>query len=154
MFAIGRTSGYNCKSGVGQEICNLPWAIHNYYMQYRYSMDDAMLRDRVYPRLKRSINYYLHLLKEGDVLAHPFTRHPGGFVNREGQVHEVIKAARLRISISVLLVADAFERVGRQHVGTIDHAIRVRDQNAPLRKNFSGLKWYPAFFLAAERWIG
>ncbi len=23
-------------------------------------------------------------------------------------------------------------------------AIRVRDQNAPLRKNFSGLKWYPA----------
>ncbi|RMI40782.1 amidohydrolase/deacetylase family metallohydrolase [Streptomyces triticirhizae] len=33
------------------------------------------------------------LLDEGDVLAHPFTRHPGGFVNREGQVHEVIRAA-------------------------------------------------------------
>ncbi len=33
------------------------------------------------------------LLKEGDILAHPFTRHPGGFVNREGQVHDVIKAA-------------------------------------------------------------
>lgn len=33
------------------------------------------------------------LLKEGDVLAHPFTRHPGGFVNREGQVHAVIQAA-------------------------------------------------------------
>jgi dihydroorotase len=33
------------------------------------------------------------LLKPGDVLAHPFTRHPGGFVNREGQVHRVIKAA-------------------------------------------------------------
>ncbi|WGF90882.1 amidohydrolase/deacetylase family metallohydrolase [Marinivivus vitaminiproducens] len=33
------------------------------------------------------------LLKEGDVLAHPFTRHPGGFVNREGQVHHVIQAA-------------------------------------------------------------
>lgn len=33
------------------------------------------------------------LLKEGDVLAHPFTRHPGGFVNREGEVHPVIKAA-------------------------------------------------------------
>lgn len=33
------------------------------------------------------------LLKEGDVLAHPFTRHPGGFVNRQGQVHDVIKAA-------------------------------------------------------------
>lgn len=33
------------------------------------------------------------LLKEGDVLAHPFTRHPGGFVNREGEVHHVIQAA-------------------------------------------------------------
>jgi dihydroorotase len=27
------------------------------------------------------------------VLAHPFTRHPGGFVNREGEVHPVIRAA-------------------------------------------------------------
>ena len=33
------------------------------------------------------------LLKPGDILAHPFTRHPGGFVNREGQVHRVIHAA-------------------------------------------------------------
>ena len=33
------------------------------------------------------------LLKPGDVLAHPFTRHPGGFVNREGEVHRVIRAA-------------------------------------------------------------
>ena len=33
------------------------------------------------------------LLRPGDVLAHPFTRHPGGFVNREGEVHPVIQAA-------------------------------------------------------------
>jgi dihydroorotase len=33
------------------------------------------------------------LLREGDVLAHPFTRHPGGFVNRDGEVHPVIQAA-------------------------------------------------------------
>src|ERR1700712_531995 len=33
------------------------------------------------------------LLKEGDVLAHPFTRHPGGFINPEGQVNPVIQAA-------------------------------------------------------------
>jgi len=33
------------------------------------------------------------LLKPGDILAHPFTRHPGGFVNREGEVHRVIRAA-------------------------------------------------------------
>src|ERR1700749_485088 len=35
----------------------------------------------------------LPLLRSGDVLAHPFTRHPGGFVNREGEVHPVIRAA-------------------------------------------------------------
>ena len=35
-------------------------------------------------------------LRPGDILAHPFTRHPGGFVNREGKVHEVIQAALAR----------------------------------------------------------
>ena len=33
------------------------------------------------------------LLKEGDVLAHPFTRHPGGFVNAKGELHHVLQAA-------------------------------------------------------------
>ena len=33
------------------------------------------------------------LLRQGDVLAHPFTRHPGGFVNERGDVHQVIRAA-------------------------------------------------------------
>jgi dihydroorotase len=32
-------------------------------------------------------------LRPGDVLAHPFTRHPGGFVDRDGNVHSVIRAA-------------------------------------------------------------
>jgi dihydroorotase len=36
------------------------------------------------------------LLKPGDILAHPFTRHPGGFVNREGRVHPVVKEALAR----------------------------------------------------------
>lgn len=34
------------------------------------------------------------LLEEGDVLAHPFTRHPGGFISMEtGEVHPVVWAA-------------------------------------------------------------
>src|SRR5947208_1726218 len=33
------------------------------------------------------------LLQPGDILAHPFTRHPGGFVDRNGNVHAVIRAA-------------------------------------------------------------
>ena len=32
-------------------------------------------------------------LRPGDILAHPFTRHPGGFVNTKGEVHSVIRAA-------------------------------------------------------------
>lgn len=62
--AIGRSSGYHCASPVGAELCNLPWTMHNYWLHYRYTMDDAMLR-RLLPMLKRSINYYLHQLKEG-----------------------------------------------------------------------------------------
>ena len=33
------------------------------------------------------------VLRAGDILAHPFTRHPGGFVNTKGEVHKVVKAA-------------------------------------------------------------
>ena len=42
------------------------------------------------------------LLQPGDILAHPFTRHPGGFVDRNGKVHEVIRAAldrRLKVDV-------------------------------------------------------
>lgn len=33
------------------------------------------------------------LLKAGDILAHPFSRHPGGFVNQAGQVHPIVRGA-------------------------------------------------------------
>jgi dihydroorotase len=33
------------------------------------------------------------LLRPGDILAHPFTRHPGGFVDKDGKVHPIVKAA-------------------------------------------------------------
>lgn len=33
----------------------------------------------------------LELVKPGDVLAHPFTRHPGGFVDKHGKVHDLIR---------------------------------------------------------------
>jgi dihydroorotase len=42
------------------------------------------------------------LLRAGDILAHPFTRHPGGFVNREGKVHPAVRDAIARgLSIDV-----------------------------------------------------
>jgi len=39
------------------------------------------------------IDRVIPLLQPGDILAHPFTRHPGGFVDRDGRVHDVIRAA-------------------------------------------------------------
>ncbi len=45
---------------------NLPWTMHNMWWQYRYSMDDEMLREKIYPLLRRSINLYLHMVGEGE----------------------------------------------------------------------------------------
>jgi dihydroorotase len=35
----------------------------------------------------------VRLLRPGDILAHPFTRHPGGFVDKDGKVHPIVRAA-------------------------------------------------------------
>jgi hypothetical protein len=61
---VARATGYDCSGIVGDELCNLPWTMHNYWLQYRYTMDDDLLR-RLFPMLKRTTNYYLHQLKEG-----------------------------------------------------------------------------------------
>src|SRR3954453_12355500 len=35
----------------------------------------------------------LEIMRPGDILAHPFTRHPGGFVDRHGELHPVVREA-------------------------------------------------------------
>lgn len=55
-----RTTGRAVTTG------NLTWAMHNAYMQYRYTMDEAMLREQIFPLLKRSINFYRHIMSEGE----------------------------------------------------------------------------------------
>jgi alpha-L-fucosidase 2 len=48
------------------ELSNLTWILYYYWQHYRYSMDKELLK-KLFPLLKRSINYPLHLLKkEGD----------------------------------------------------------------------------------------
>ena len=64
--AIGRVSSYDCRSSVSNEVGDLTWVCHNYWRQYRYSMDDARLRDKLFPLLRRCVNYYLHLMEKGD----------------------------------------------------------------------------------------
>jgi hypothetical protein len=40
----------------------LTFMLHNVYWQYRYSMDERLLREVLYPLLTRSLNYYRHKL--------------------------------------------------------------------------------------------
>lgn len=70
---IGRSSPYSgvrsvpgatSTSGV-IERGDLTWVLHNYWLQYRYSGDEKLLRDGLYPILRLSIGYYLHLLSPG-----------------------------------------------------------------------------------------
>ncbi len=44
----------------------LPWLLHNAWWQYRFSIDDAMLREKLYPLLRRAVNLYLHIAEKGD----------------------------------------------------------------------------------------
>jgi len=48
------------------ELGNLPWALNNCWSMYRHSMDDELLREKLYPLLRRSINLYLHIVEKGD----------------------------------------------------------------------------------------
>ncbi|MEU5725953.1 glycoside hydrolase family 95-like protein [Micromonospora sp. NPDC047738] len=47
------------------EIGNLPWAMHNLWLTYRHTMDDNLLREVIFPILRRAVNFYLHFVEEG-----------------------------------------------------------------------------------------
>jgi alpha-L-fucosidase 2 len=44
----------------------LPWLLNNCWLHYRYSMDKEMLRVKIFPLLRRSINFYRHMLYTSD----------------------------------------------------------------------------------------
>ncbi|MBB4780433.1 glycosyl hydrolase family 95 catalytic domain-containing protein [Streptomyces rapamycinicus] len=47
------------------EVGNLTWALHNVWLTYRHTMDESVLREVVYPLLRKAIAYYLHFLTPG-----------------------------------------------------------------------------------------
>ncbi|EFK59546.1 glycoside hydrolase family 95-like protein [Sphingobacterium spiritivorum] len=47
------------------ELGNLTWMLYYYYQHYRYSMDPKT-GNALFPILKRSVNYYLHLLEKNE----------------------------------------------------------------------------------------
>lgn len=74
---------------IGQEIAtatNLPLYIH--LGQLWPTSSSAPI-----PSSDELIRELLPIMKEGDVLAHPFTRHPGGFVSDEGEIHPILLEA-------------------------------------------------------------
>lgn len=72
-LGIGVASNLECMTtevgipGKGKaQVGLLPWACHNLWLIYRHKMDDDILRNKLYPLLKESINYYLHFLYKGE----------------------------------------------------------------------------------------
>lgn len=47
------------------EVGNLTWALHNVWLSYRHTMDRSILRDTLFPLLRKAVNYYLHFLAPG-----------------------------------------------------------------------------------------
>lgn len=47
------------------EVGNLTWALHNVWLSYRHTMDKSILRDTLFPLLRKAVNYYLHFLTPG-----------------------------------------------------------------------------------------
>ncbi|SDI07353.1 alpha-L-fucosidase 2 [Actinokineospora alba] len=70
-LVLARTSQEDLKSevssvpGTTSPVCeagNLTWALHNVWLAYRHTMDDTLLRNTLFPRLRKAINFYLHFL--------------------------------------------------------------------------------------------
>src|SRR3954470_409731 len=64
----GDDSGFVAVPGTDSpapEVGDLPWALHNVWLHYRHTMDDTLLRDVLFPLLRRAMNYYLHFLAPG-----------------------------------------------------------------------------------------
>jgi len=56
---------------------HLAWAMHACWLIYRGSMDDAMLRETIYPVLRRAANYQIHRLEKRDGKYHaPISHSP------------------------------------------------------------------------------
>lgn len=45
------------------------------------------------PDANELIEELLPIMEQGDILAHPFTRHPGGFINDDGAIHPILLEA-------------------------------------------------------------
>lgn len=61
--AIWIVTAQDCRGDSVYDLHTLPWACHNYWLQYRYTLADGLLRDRLYPLLRRAIQFIAHRLE-------------------------------------------------------------------------------------------
>jgi alpha-L-fucosidase 2 len=63
--ALGRASTYDCDAptGPGCEMGNLIWICHNLWRHYRTTMNETLVREVLFPILRRAVNLYLHVLE-------------------------------------------------------------------------------------------
>jgi hypothetical protein len=92
------------------EVGNLTWALHNVWLSYRHSMDDRLLRNLLFPLLRRAVNYYLHFLVKGsDGKLHlPFTFSPEYGVNAPDCTYDL---ALLRWGLRTLVTSARLLRI-------------------------------------------
>ncbi|MBM85313.1 MAG: amidohydrolase/deacetylase family metallohydrolase [Rhodospirillaceae bacterium] len=75
---------------LGQEVAegaNLPLYIH---LGQLWPTDDG---SGYIPNAEELMEELIPVMKPGDILAHPFTRHPGGFVSANGDIHPILLEA-------------------------------------------------------------
>ena len=65
-YAIGRISSPTMVSEPKLELGNLAYALHNVWQQYRATMDDTMLRQKLFPLMKGAFNFLNHHLYTGN----------------------------------------------------------------------------------------
>jgi len=64
-YAMGRNTSPDLRCDPGREAANLAYALNCTWQQYRATMDDNMLRNKLFPILKGAFNYLNHLLYTG-----------------------------------------------------------------------------------------
>ncbi len=105
-YAIGRATGLDCLMPVGAEVGNLPWTLHNLWLHYRSTMDDAYLKEKLFPLMKGGFRYLRHILvvQPDGTLVLPKTASPE---YTESVASCSYTLACLRWLASTLMVADA-----------------------------------------------
>ncbi len=71
--AVAGATGQDCAGTVeapdgenAPQMGLLLWACHNCWLHYRFTMDNKVLREDLFPLLKRAVNYYFHFITEDE----------------------------------------------------------------------------------------